>query len=325
MCALSIKLADAMRALVSRQPPYAELAEVPDPQPLPHQALVAVGRSASTAARPAVWRRCEPGTVTGWDLAGVVQRAGRRRQRAAGGRPRGRHDDSRRLGAARGGDTDWLAELPDGVSLRAGRDAPGGRPDGAALVRARRVRARQAGAGHRRQRRRGAVCDPAGQARRRARDAVARRTEGLRELGADEVLHRARARRARDFDVVLDAIGGPVLGAALQRVAPRGIVVSFASTLTEPVSYPTRELFARAPGRSFTASTSSPSCSTPARARRPAPAGRPGRRGPAGPAIDVCVRGPRRARRSMRCWTAAWPARPCSPSTDGLPRHAHAG
>jgi NADPH:quinone reductase-like Zn-dependent oxidoreductase len=48
--------------------------------------------------------------------------------------------------------------------------------------------------------------------------------------------------------VVLDAIGGPVLGAALQRVAPRGIVVSFASTVTEPVSYPTRSLFGRAPG-----------------------------------------------------------------------------
>jgi NADPH:quinone reductase-like Zn-dependent oxidoreductase len=39
-----------------------------------------------------------------------------------------------------------------------------------------------------------------------------------------------------------------VLGAALQRVAPRGLVVSFASTVTEPVSYPTRALFGRAPG-----------------------------------------------------------------------------
>ena len=30
--------------------------------------------------------------------------------------------------------------------------------------------------------------------------------------------------------------------------SPGGIVVSFASTLTDPVAYPTRELFARAPG-----------------------------------------------------------------------------
>jgi NADPH2:quinone reductase len=48
--------------------------------------------------------------------------------------------------------------------------------------------------------------------------------------------------------VTLDAVGGPVLGAALQRVAPGGIVVSFASTVAEPVSYPTRALFGRAPG-----------------------------------------------------------------------------
>jgi NADPH:quinone reductase-like Zn-dependent oxidoreductase len=77
--------------------------------------------------------------------------------------------------------------------------------------------------------------------------AVARRTEGLAELGADEVLPELSA-AGDTFDVILDAIGGPVLGAALQRVAPRGSVISFAATVTEPVSFPTRELFSRAPG-----------------------------------------------------------------------------
>jgi NADPH:quinone reductase-like Zn-dependent oxidoreductase len=43
-------------------------------------------------------------------------------------------------------------------------------------------------------------------------------------------------------------VGGPVLGQALQRIAPGGTIVSFASTIPEPVSYPARELFARAPG-----------------------------------------------------------------------------
>jgi NADPH2:quinone reductase len=51
-----------------------------------------------------------------------------------------------------------------------------------------------------------------------------------------------------EFDVVLDALGGEVLGTALRRVAPRGTVVSFASTIPDPVSYPARELFARASG-----------------------------------------------------------------------------
>ena len=50
------------------------------------------------------------------------------------------------------------------------------------------------------------------------------------------------------FEVIVDAVGGPVLGAALQRVAPHGTVVSFAATTTEPVSYPTRALFGRAHG-----------------------------------------------------------------------------
>ena len=77
--------------------------------------------------------------------------------------------------------------------------------------------------------------------------AVARRTEGLAGLGADEVLPELEA-EGETFDVILDAIGGPVLGAALQRVAPRGTVVSFGATIPEPVSYPTRELFSRAPG-----------------------------------------------------------------------------
>jgi NADPH:quinone reductase-like Zn-dependent oxidoreductase len=80
--------------------------------------------------------------------------------------------------------------------------------------------------------------------------AVARRTAGLAELGADEVLSELEDPDPAhpDFAVILDAVGGPVLGTCLQRVAPGGTVVSFASTVTDPVTYPTRQLFARAPG-----------------------------------------------------------------------------
>ena len=53
--------------------------------------------------------------------------------------------------------------------------------------------------------------------------------KGLRELGADEVIEEIDL-DGPTYDVVLDVIGGGVLGAAIQRVAPRGIVVSFAST-----------------------------------------------------------------------------------------------
>ena len=76
---------------------------------------------------------------------------------------------------------------------------------------------------------------------------IARRTEGLKELGADELRPEIDP-EGPVYDAVVDAVGGPVLGTALTRVAPRGTVVSFASTVTDPVSYPSRELFARAPG-----------------------------------------------------------------------------
>ncbi|MBV9681370.1 MAG: zinc-binding dehydrogenase [Solirubrobacterales bacterium] len=76
---------------------------------------------------------------------------------------------------------------------------------------------------------------------------MARRTEGLKELGADEL----RPEIDPDgpvYEAIIDAVGGPVLGTAITRVSPGGTVVSFASTVPEPVSYPARELFARAPG-----------------------------------------------------------------------------
>ncbi|MGB8874989.1 MAG: zinc-binding dehydrogenase, partial [Solirubrobacteraceae bacterium] len=75
---------------------------------------------------------------------------------------------------------------------------------------------------------------------------VALRTEGLTELGADAVTTEIDV-RGPIYDAILDAVGGPVLGEALQRVAPGGTVVSFASTVPDPVSYPSREFFARAP------------------------------------------------------------------------------
>ena len=77
--------------------------------------------------------------------------------------------------------------------------------------------------------------------------AIARRDGGLRELGADVVAAEIDLDGPL-YDLVIDAVGGPVLGAALRRVKPRGLVVNFASTTDDPVSYPTRELFGRAPG-----------------------------------------------------------------------------
>src|SRR5947208_15398547 len=66
----------AMRALVSSAtPPHVELADVPDPQPLPHQALVSVRAISLNGGETRRLATLEPGAVTGWDLAGVVVHA----------------------------------------------------------------------------------------------------------------------------------------------------------------------------------------------------------------------------------------------------------
>jgi NADPH:quinone reductase-like Zn-dependent oxidoreductase len=77
------------------------------------------------------------------------------------------------------------------------------------------------------------------------------RAPAIRELGADQVIHSLEP-SGENFDAVVEGVGGGTLGAALQRVAPFGTVVSFAST--DPgdlVSFPTRSLFGRASGASL--------------------------------------------------------------------------
>jgi NADPH:quinone reductase-like Zn-dependent oxidoreductase len=78
----------------------------------------------------------------------------------------------------------------------------------------------------------------------------AERAHGLRELGAAEVVFDL-SRTDTLYDAVIEGVGGATLGLALQRVAGRGSVVSFASSDPDPVSFPTRSLFGRAPGASL--------------------------------------------------------------------------
>ena len=237
-----------MRALVSSStPPFAELAEVADPEPLADEALVSVHAVSLNRGEVRRLERMEPGTVAGWDLAGTVSRP------AADGS--GPAEGTRVVGLKLVGawaervavPTEFLAELPDGISFAQAATLP---VAGVTALRALEVGGFVLG-------KRVLVTGASGGVGRFAVQlaalagahvtAVARRTEGLAGLGADEVLPELEA-EGETFDVILDAIGGPVLGAALQRVAPRGTVVSFGATVPEPVSYPTRELFSRAPG-----------------------------------------------------------------------------